>query len=466
MRSGLLVALGSLVALVGPRSRTQGPASSWARSRTTCALDPRRGERADGRRFASPGSARCGSRATGRPGQTLRRARASSCSPERRGCRRTERRAGLRDRDEPGLGDDTAHRRGAAEFASYAAAIVRGSPWLRHVIVGNEPNLNRFWLPQFGLDGSSAAPAAYLALLAETYDAIKAASPEVRVYGGAVSPRGTDRPNGIGPTHSPTTFIQGLGAAYRASGRTRPVMDALAIHPYMDNSSQPPTTAHPLGTNIDDRRLRQARRAARRGVRRNRPARIQAADLLRRVRRRVGDPCGEGVPVHGQRADDDEARQRGDAGRLLPAGARARVLPADRRGRCCSSSRATNATAALAVRDQLRRRDPEDEPANGHEVARPDRRRLDHAVSRPRAPGATTYLRFGPAPRRSAASSGRASGATSTAATGAARERGDAFDEARDERLSRGRRARAGRSRDETPQGPGRTATRSASSTR
>jgi hypothetical protein len=137
-----------------------------------------------------------------------------------------------------------------SEFASYAAAIVRDAPAIDDVIVGNEPNLNRFWLPQYELDGTSAAPAAYLALLARTYDALKAVDPEVEVYGGAVSPRGTDRPDGIRPTHSPTTFIQGLGAAYRASGRTRPVMDALAIHPYMDNSSQPPATAHPLGTNI------------------------------------------------------------------------------------------------------------------------------------------------------------------------------------------------------------------------
>ncbi len=66
----------------------------------------------------------------------------------------------------PGSAHDAAHRRGAADFASYAAAIVRGAPSIEHVIVGNEPNLNRFWLPQFGLDGSSAAPAAYLALLA------------------------------------------------------------------------------------------------------------------------------------------------------------------------------------------------------------------------------------------------------------------------------------------------------------
>jgi hypothetical protein len=137
-----------------------------------------------------------------------------------------------------------------SQFASYAAAIVRGAPSIRNVIVGNEPNLNRFWLPQFDLDGSSAAPRDYLALLARTYDALKAVSPEVRVYGGAVSPRGTDRADGIRPTHSPTLFIQELGLAYRASGRTRPVMDAYVQHVYADNSSQSPTVAHPNTTNI------------------------------------------------------------------------------------------------------------------------------------------------------------------------------------------------------------------------
>jgi len=136
-----------------------------------------------------------------------------------------------------------------SEFSSYAAAIAR-SAGVRHLVIGNEPNLNRFWLPQFGLDGTSAAPAAYLQLLEETYDALKAVSGSVRVYGGTVSPRGTDRPNGIRPTHSPTTFIQGLGVAYRASGRLLPVMDAFVIHPYGDNSSQPPTFAHPKNSTI------------------------------------------------------------------------------------------------------------------------------------------------------------------------------------------------------------------------
>ena len=137
-----------------------------------------------------------------------------------------------------------------AQFASYAAGVVRAAPSLQHVIIGNEPNLNRFWLPQFNPDGSSAAPQAYLALLARTYDAVKAASPKVEVIGGAISPRGGDKANSTRPTHSPTAFIRELGVAYRASGRDRPIMDALSIHPYADNSSQPPTAAHPNTTSI------------------------------------------------------------------------------------------------------------------------------------------------------------------------------------------------------------------------
>jgi hypothetical protein len=136
------------------------------------------------------------------------------------------------------------------QFASYAAAVAKDVPSLRDLIVGNEPNLNRFWLPQFNVDGSDAAAPAYLTLLAQTYDAVKAVSPTVTIYGLAVSPRGSDRPGGIRPTHSPTAFIHDLGVAYRASGRDRPIMDALSIHVYGENSSTPPTFAHPKNTSI------------------------------------------------------------------------------------------------------------------------------------------------------------------------------------------------------------------------
>ena len=136
------------------------------------------------------------------------------------------------------------------EFASYAAAIARDNPTVRDFVIGNEPNLNRFWMPQFGPAGEDYAASAYLALLARTYDELKKVSPKVQVIGGAVSPRGNDRPDGIRPTHSPTTFITDLGIFYRQSGRKLPIMDSFAIHPYQDNSSTPPSFTHPLSSTI------------------------------------------------------------------------------------------------------------------------------------------------------------------------------------------------------------------------
>jgi hypothetical protein len=131
-----------------------------------------------------------------------------------------------------------------ASFANFAAELALGAPDLQNFIIGNEPNLNRFWLPQFNPDGTNAAAPAYLSLLARTYSALKAADSTVKVFGGAISPRGIDRPGTGRDTHSPTVFIQDLGTAYRASGLTGPVMDALAIHPYPENSEVPPTFAH------------------------------------------------------------------------------------------------------------------------------------------------------------------------------------------------------------------------------
>ena len=136
-----------------------------------------------------------------------------------------------------------------AEFASFAAAVAKAG--FAELIIGNEPNINRFWLPQFALDGSNAAAAAFLPLMAESYDAIKAAAPKTVVWGLGLSPRGSDNPALSRHTHSPSAFILDLGAAYRSSGRTTPIMDGLAIHPYGDSSSQAPRdSAHPRSTSI------------------------------------------------------------------------------------------------------------------------------------------------------------------------------------------------------------------------
>jgi len=136
------------------------------------------------------------------------------------------------------------------QFAAYAAALAKAFPQVRDIVVGNEPNLNTFWMPQFGAGGKDVAATGYLELLARTYDALKAVSPEIQVIGGALAPRGSDQPGTKRDTHSPTRFIEDLGAAYKASGRAKPVMDAFSIHPYMRMSRLSPTETHADSTTI------------------------------------------------------------------------------------------------------------------------------------------------------------------------------------------------------------------------
>ena len=175
-------------------------------------------------------------------------------------------------------------------FATWTASVVAGLPGIRHVIVGNEPNLNLFWLPQFGSSRQRPAAIGYERLLARTYDAVKAAAPTVEVVGGALAHSGTDKPGTGRDTHSPAQFILDMGSAYRASHRTKPIMDAFAYHPYMERSDLPPTFRHVRWEDADDRRLRKARLGAEACVRGHGPEGRDAADRLRRVRGRGEDP--------------------------------------------------------------------------------------------------------------------------------------------------------------------------------
>jgi hypothetical protein len=129
-------------------------------------------------------------------------------------------------------------------FATWLAGVVRGIPGLRHVIVGNEPNLNLFWSPQFGPGGQDVAAVGYERLLARTYDAVKRVAPRVEIVGGTLAHSGTNKRGTGRDTHSPSRFILDLGAAYRASHRTKPIMDAFSYHPYMERADLPPTFRH------------------------------------------------------------------------------------------------------------------------------------------------------------------------------------------------------------------------------
>ena len=137
-----------------------------------------------------------------------------------------------------------------ADFAAFCVDVAKRYPLVHDFIVGNEPNLNRFWMPQFGPNGEDVAAPAYEQLLAGAYDALKGERPHSTIYGGALAPRGVDKPNTGRDTHSPTAFITDLGAAYKASGRQVPIMDAFAFHPYPETSQTGPSFAHPNGTSI------------------------------------------------------------------------------------------------------------------------------------------------------------------------------------------------------------------------
>jgi hypothetical protein len=137
-----------------------------------------------------------------------------------------------------------------ADFAAYAASLARGLHDVRDVIVGNEPNLNRFFLPQYGPAGEDIAATSFERLLAATYDALKAVDPAIQVIGAGLAPRGSDNPASARATHSPSRFLMDLGTAYRKSGRRRPIMDALSIHPYGESSRIAPTLRHPRTSSI------------------------------------------------------------------------------------------------------------------------------------------------------------------------------------------------------------------------
>jgi chitodextrinase len=126
------------------------------------------------------------------------------------------------------------------QYCSYVHGVLGRYPAIRDVIIWNEPNKSLFWQPQLGTDGSSAAPAAYEALLAHCYDVLHDAFSDVNVIGLALSPTGNDNAG----SHSPGAFIRKVGEAYRVSGRTRPLLDTVAHHVYGVTAAERPWRKH------------------------------------------------------------------------------------------------------------------------------------------------------------------------------------------------------------------------------
>jgi hypothetical protein len=120
----------------------------------------------------------------------------------------------------------------AKAFAAFVALLAKRYPQVQTFVIGNEPNQPRFWQPQFSR-GKPVAAIGYEKLLADSYDTLKAVDPTATVVGGVISSRGNDSPGATSnASRSPVRFIADLGAAYRRSGRTKPLMDQFGFHPY------------------------------------------------------------------------------------------------------------------------------------------------------------------------------------------------------------------------------------------
>ena len=124
------------------------------------------------------------------------------------------------------------------QFVGFLRLLARAYPQVKDFIVGNEPNKARFWQPQFNVNGAAAACAAYEPVLAAGYDVLKAVDPGIRVIGVGLGPRGTDNPLARDNLSiSPVRCLRDIGRAYRASRRTRPIMDELSLHPHPNAST-------------------------------------------------------------------------------------------------------------------------------------------------------------------------------------------------------------------------------------
>ncbi|TML73335.1 MAG: hypothetical protein E6G13_03490 [Actinobacteria bacterium] len=126
-------------------------------------------------------------------------------------------------------------------FAQFAAQVARRYPSVTRIICLNEGNQTRFQQPQYDAADRGVAGSVQEAAMAACYDALKAVNPSIDVIGFGFSPRGNDDPDApSNVSHSPLSFLAEIGAAYRASGRNRPIADDVSLHCYPRTNTDGP----------------------------------------------------------------------------------------------------------------------------------------------------------------------------------------------------------------------------------
>jgi hypothetical protein len=127
-------------------------------------------------------------------------------------------------------------------FAQFAAKVAARYPMVKKIICLNEGNQTRFQQPQFDSSGNSVAGAMQEAAMAACYDALKAVNPGIDVIGFGFSPRGNDDSSATSNvSESPIRFLEAIAAAYRASGRTAPLVDDVSLHCYPNLNTDAPS---------------------------------------------------------------------------------------------------------------------------------------------------------------------------------------------------------------------------------
>jgi len=114
--------------------------------------------------------------------------------------------------------------RAQRRYCAYARAALGLVPHARAVVVWNEANSPTYW---------SGTAAEYMQLLARCYDVLHR--------------NGVTVLDSTASGHSPEAFLRAVATAYRASRRTRPLVDAFGHNPYPRDASEPPAARHAPG---------------------------------------------------------------------------------------------------------------------------------------------------------------------------------------------------------------------------
>jgi hypothetical protein len=116
-------------------------------------------------------------------------------------------------------------------YCGFLKHVLKRIPKIRDVVVWNEVNSPDFW-------PAAGGAVAYEALLADCWDGLRNVRPAVNLISTTAA------------RNDPAGFMRAVGAAYRESGRKRPLVTTFGHNPYPVNASEPPWVRHDDPENV------------------------------------------------------------------------------------------------------------------------------------------------------------------------------------------------------------------------